>query len=106
MRIEKTEKSAEGNMGVLRAKLPGVAELQVDERGKLTARVTGWAADGQGSSVEHQVMLTDGDIERLLTCLANPKSPEISALVSKLMSENLRNTLRLSALGSGVLLTD
>src|SRR5690554_5485795 len=106
MRIEKTEKSAEGNMGVLRAKLPGVAELQVDERGKLTARVTGWAADGQGSSVAPQVMVTDGDIVRLLTCLPKPKSPEINALDSKLMSENLRNTLRLSALGSGVLLTD
>ncbi|MGB6104843.1 MAG: hypothetical protein WBF88_13470 [Pusillimonas sp.] len=106
MEIKKTEQSSEGKLGALRARLPGVPEIQIDERGKLTAQVTAWVPDGKGNSDQHQVMLTDGDIERLLTCLANPKSPEISQLVSKLMRENLRNIIRLTALGSGTALVD
>ncbi|AEC19917.1 hypothetical protein PT7_1377 [Pusillimonas sp. T7-7] len=106
MKIMKTEQSSEGKLGELRARLPGVPEIQIDERGKLTAQVTAWVPDGKGGADQHQVVLTDGDIERLLTSLANPKSPEVSAVVSKLMSENLRNILRLSALGAGAALLD
>ncbi|NYT85806.1 hypothetical protein [Pollutimonas harenae] len=106
MKIMKTEQSSEGKLGELRARLPGVPEIQIDERGKLIAQVTAWVPDGKGSSEQLQVVLTDGDIERLLTSLANPKNAEASAVISKLMSENLRNILRLGALGSGTALLD
>jgi|SRR5690606_24134914 hypothetical protein len=106
MKIKKTEKSTEGKLGALRAKIPGSPEIQVDDKGKLTVQVTAWVPDGKGNSEQHQVVLTDGDIERLLTCLANPQNVEASQLVGKFMRENLRNILRLSALGAGTALVD
>lgn len=106
MKILKTEKSAEGKLGALRAKIPGATEVQIDERGKLSALVSAYVPDGNGEFVQHQVVLSDGEIERLLTCLANPKDSEESMVVSKFMRENLRNILRLSALGSGTALVD
>ncbi|MCC2595356.1 hypothetical protein LKR43_03280 [Pusillimonas sp. MFBS29] len=106
MKIKKTEQSSEGKLGELRARLPGVPELQIDERGKLTAQVTAWVPDNQGNAEQLQVILTDGDIERLLASLANPKTPEHATVVGKLMGENLRSLLRLSALGAGTTISD
>lgn len=106
MKIQKTEKSTEGKLGTLRAKIPGQPEIQIDDRGKLAVQVTAWVPDGKGNSEQHQVVLTDGDIERLLTCLANPHNAEDSQVVSKFMRENLRSILRLSALGAGTALAD
>ncbi|NYT57487.1 hypothetical protein H0A65_00960 [Alcaligenaceae bacterium] len=106
MKIKKTEQSSEGKLGALRSRLPGVPEIQIDERGKLTAQVTAWVPDDKGNAEQLQVVLTDGDIERLLASLANPKSPELAAVVGKLMGENLRSILRLSALGAGTALLD
>jgi len=106
MKIKKTAQSSEGKLGEFRARLPGVPEIQIDERGKLTAQVTAWVPDGKGNAEQLQVVLTDGDIERLLASLANPKSPEQAAVVGKLMGENLRSIFRLSALGAGTALLD
>ncbi|MDS1142000.1 hypothetical protein RE432_16275 [Pusillimonas sp. SM2304] len=106
MKILKTEKLAEGQAGALRARIPGATEVLIDERGKLSARVTAYVPDGQGAYVQHQVVLSDGEIERLLACLANPKNEEVSGVVGKFMGENLRNLLRLSALGAGTALAD
>lgn len=106
MKIVKTEKSVEGKLGALRAKVPGSTEIQIDERGKLSAQVSAYSPDEQGVYVQHQVVLSDGEIERLLACLANPRTEESTLAVSKLMRENLRSLLRLSALGSGTSLVD
>src|SRR3546814_18164945 len=65
MKIQKTEKSTEGKLGTLRAKIPGQPEIQIDDRGKLAVQVTAWVPDGKGNSDQHKVVLTDGDIERL-----------------------------------------
>jgi len=106
MKVKKTGSLVEGSVGAVRTRLPGSPEMQIDDQGKLTAQVSVWVPDGNGNSEQHHVVLTDGDIERLLTCLANPKDPEVAMAVSKIMRENLRNILRLSALGSGVSLID
>jgi len=106
MKILKTEKLAEGQLGALRARIPGSTEVLIDDRGKLSAQVSAYVPDGQGSYVQHQVILSDGEIERLLACLANPKNEEVSGVISKFMGENLRNIVRLNALGSGMALVD
>ena len=106
MKIQKTEKSSDGKIGELRTKIPGLPEVQIDEQGKLAVQMTAWVANGNGGSDQHQVVLTDGDLERLLTCLANPSHADATAVVSKLMRENLRSVLRLMALGSGTALVD
>lgn len=106
MKIEKTEQSAEGKMGALRARLPGSPEIQLDDRGKLSVQVTAWVPDGQGNSTQHQVVLTDGDIERLLSCLSTPRDPQATQAVGKFMQQNLRSILRLTALGAGTALAD
>lgn len=106
MKIEKTEKSSNNRLGALRAKFPGNTEIQIDDHGKLVAQITVWVPDGKDKTDQHQVLLTDGDIERLLTCLAQAKDPDTRAAVSKLMRENLRNILRLNAMGSGIMLVD
>ena len=101
MQITKTEKTSDGKTGDLRAKAPGTPKIVLNELGKVGVHVDTWAPDGNGSSVQYEVGLTDGDIESLLDCLSNPKSPEEAQAVGKLMQENLRSLLRLSALGSG-----
>lgn len=106
MQITKTDKTSDGKLGDLRAKAPGAPTISMNEQGKLGVQVAIWVPDGSGSAVQHEVGLTDGDIERLLDCLSNPKSPEEARAVGKLMQANLRNLLRLSALGSGVSLVD
>ncbi|MGB6241852.1 MAG: hypothetical protein WBF69_05155 [Castellaniella sp.] len=106
MKINKTEKSSAGKAGDLRAKFPGQAETQIDGQGRLAVQITTWVSNGTDGSDQHQVALTDGDIERLLTCLAHPRDADTAKAVSKLMKENLRNALRLVALGSGTALVD
>ncbi|MGB3425819.1 MAG: hypothetical protein WBF84_05445 [Castellaniella sp.] len=106
MKIKKTEESSAGKAGALRAKFPGSPEAQIDDQGRLGVQITAWVPNGKDGSDQHQVVLTDGDIERLLTCLANPRDADTAKAVSKLMKENLRNALRLVALGSGTALVD
>ncbi|MGB6006938.1 hypothetical protein [Castellaniella sp.] len=106
MQINKTEKSSAGKAGDLRAKFPGQPETQIDDQGRLVVQITAWVPNGKDGADQHQVALTDGDIERLLTCLANPRDADTAKVVSKLMKANLRNALRLVALGSGTALVD
>lgn len=106
MKIKKTEASSKGKAGALRAKFPGQPKTLIDDQGKLAVQVTTWVSNGKDGSDQHQVVLTDGDIERLLTCLANPGDADTAKAVSKLMGENLRNMLRLVALGSGTALVE
>ncbi|MCQ9616495.1 hypothetical protein L1889_07045 [Paenalcaligenes niemegkensis] len=106
MKIVKIGKPNEAEAGAIRAKLPGTPEIQVDERGKLAIQVTAWVPDSDGNSQQHQVVLTDGDIERLLSCLSNPRDSESTEVVGKFMQQNLRSILRLSALGAGTTLID
>lgn len=106
MKIKKTDKSSEGKAGALRAKGLGIPKLQADKKGSLAVETTVWVPNAEGGSDEHQVTITDGDIERLLTRLANPTDAESAKAVSKLMRENLRSALRLVALGTGTQLVD
>jgi len=106
MKIEKTEESTAGKLGELRAKFPGQPTVQLDTEGRLAVQITAWAPNGAGGSDQHHVVLTDGDLERLLTCLAHPGDADTAKAVRKLMQENLRNALRLVALGSGTALVD
>ncbi|MGB3288095.1 MAG: hypothetical protein WBA83_02345 [Burkholderiaceae bacterium] len=101
MKINKTEKSNAAKSGAVRAKLPAKPEIQTDDRGKLAVQITAWAPDGKGNAVQHQVVLTDGDIERLLSSLANPQDPDTARVVGRFMEQNLKSLLRLSALGAG-----
>jgi len=106
MKIRKTEKADEGNISAVRAKLPGQPSIQMDEKGKLAIRLTAWAENAEGGSDQYEVTLSDGDLERLLASLASPRSPDHTQVIGTFMQQNLRSILRLSALGSGVVLAD
>lgn len=106
MKVTKTKKVSAGKVGEVRSKLPGAPSISTDERGKLAVQVKVWVPSGKGEAEELQVELTNGDIERILDTLAHPHDVESAQAVGKLMQENLRSLLRLTALGSGTALAD
>ncbi|NGM87842.1 hypothetical protein G5B35_11040 [Parapusillimonas sp. SGNA-6] len=101
MRIEKTGVSKTGKLAAAQAKLASVA-THIDERDKLNVQISTFVP-GAGDEVyeQHHVVLSDGDIERLLDCLANPKTEQDAAAVARAMQGSLRSLMRLSALGAG-----
>lgn len=101
MRIEKTGVSKTGKLAAAQTKLASV-EAQIDERDKLNVQISTFIAGSDGDTYEqHHVVLSDGDIERLLDCLANPKTEQDAEAVAKAMQGSLRSLMRLSALGAG-----
>ncbi|TEA77303.1 hypothetical protein [Allopusillimonas ginsengisoli] len=100
MKIVKTDEKADPVIGALRTQFPGQPEVQVDESGKITVRVSAYIPDN-GEHIKHQVVLSGGEIERILDCLAHPQDAEAARAVAKVMSANLKSLIRLTALGAG-----
>lgn len=105
MKIVKTDEKADPAIGALRTQFPGKPEVQVDEAGKITVSVSAYIPQ-DGEHIKHQVMLSGGEIERILECLANPQKGEAAHAIAKVMSANLKSLVRLTALGAGTITLD
>ncbi len=105
VKIVKTDEKADPAMGALRTQFPGKPEVQVDDAGKITVRVSAYIPDN-GEHVKHQVVLSGGEIERILECLANPPHADAAHAVAKVMGANLKSLVRLTALGAGTTAID
>ncbi|MBP6020067.1 MAG: hypothetical protein KA735_11285 [Burkholderiaceae bacterium] len=103
MKIQKSQAEGSPKIVALRAKFPGFPEPKVDADGKLSVRVSGHIADENGDLAVYQVILSDGEIERILDCLANPKDAETSKAISKAMSGSLQSLVRLTAFSAGTM---
>lgn len=103
MKIQKSEAQGSPKIVALRAKFPGFPEPMLDADGKLSVRVSGHIADDNGELSVYQVVLSDGEIERILDCLAHPKDAETARAISKAVSGSLQSLVRLTAFSAGTM---